>query len=128
MADSCCAGLQGRLASGEHVFGPLLQKYLLGNPHKISVRVLPDKQLAAQQEAAEKDRLQQRMQAMSQQDIQAAVKETAELKHRQVKPPPPHPAPNITHTHTQAWETNAGLQQRNQASPRLDFAAAIETA
>ena len=51
------AGEQDRLASGDKIFEPLLEKYLLNNTHKISARVLPDKQLAAQQEEAEKLKL-----------------------------------------------------------------------
>ena len=75
---------QDRLASGEQIFGPLLQKHLLQNQHKVSARVLPDKQLGSQQDEAEKAKLEQRMKAMSPQDLEAAVAETAELKHRQV--------------------------------------------
>ena len=76
--------MQDRLASGDKIFEPLLEKYLLNNTHKISARVLPDKQLAAQQEEAEKLKLAERMQHMSDSDKDAAVKETADLKLRQV--------------------------------------------
>ena len=76
--------LQDRLASGDKIFEPLLEKYLLKNTHKISARVLPDKQLAAQQEEAERLKLAERMQHMSEADKDAAVKETADLKLRQV--------------------------------------------
>ena len=79
----CACALQDRLASGENIFGPLIQKYLLKNQHRVSARVLPDKELAAKQDAAEKEKLQQRMGTMSPQEVEAVVAEMAELKHQQ---------------------------------------------
>lgn len=79
-----CAGLQGRLASGEDIFGPLIRKYLLDNQHRVSVEMLPDKDLATQREAVEKDRLAAVRSAMGPEDIEAVIKETRELKERQV--------------------------------------------
>ena len=76
--------MQGRLASGEDIFGPLIKKYLLENKHRVSVEMLPDKDLAAQREAAERDRLATVRSAMGPEDIEAVIKETRELKERQV--------------------------------------------
>ena len=78
--------MQGRLASGEDIFGPLIRKYLLDNKHRVSVEMLPDKDLAAQREAAERDRLATVRSAMGPEDIEAVIKETRELKERQVRP------------------------------------------
>ena len=83
--ETLCLAVQDRLASGEQIFGPLLQKYILQNPHKVSARVLPDKELGANQDEAEKAKLEQRSKAMSPSDLEAAIKETAELKERQVQ-------------------------------------------
>ena len=82
--DDPSALLQGRLASGEDIFGPLIRKYLLDNQHRVSVEMLPDKGLAAQREAAERDRLAAVRSAMGPEDIEAIIKETRELKERQV--------------------------------------------
>ena len=79
--------MQGRLASGEDIFGPLIRKYLLENRHRVSVEMLPDADLAAQREAAERDRLATARSAMGPEDIQAVVQETKELKDRQVSGP-----------------------------------------
>ena len=49
--------MQARVASGEDVFGPLLRKYLLNNTHRVTVELLPDAKLGAEQEQAEKDKL-----------------------------------------------------------------------
>ena len=76
--------LQGRLASGEDIFGPLIRKYLLDNKHRVSVEMLPDKDLAAQREATERDRLATVRSAMGPEDIEAIIRETRELKERQV--------------------------------------------
>ena len=69
---------------GEDIFGPLIRKYLLDNRHRVSVEMLPDKDLAAQREAAERDRLAAVRSAMGPEDIEAIIKETRELKERQV--------------------------------------------
>lgn len=49
---------KGRLESGEDVFGPLIRRYLLDNGHRVTVEMLPDTELAAQQEQEERARLQ----------------------------------------------------------------------
>lgn len=79
--------MQGRLALGEDIFGPLIRKYLLENRHRVSVEMLPDADLAAQREAAERDRLAAARSAMGPEDIQAVIQETKELKERQVSGP-----------------------------------------
>lgn len=76
--------LQGRLASGEDVFGPLLRNFLLENKHRVSVEMLPDTGLAAQKEAVERERLAAVRAAMGHEDVEAVIKETKELKERQV--------------------------------------------
>jgi Zn-dependent M16 (insulinase) family peptidase len=47
--------------------------------------MLPDKSLAAQREAAEKERLAAVRAAMGPEDVEAVIKETKELKERQVR-------------------------------------------
>ena len=79
--------MQGRLASGKDIFGPLIRRYLLENRHRVSVEMLPDADLAAQREAAERDRLAAARSAMGPEDIQAVIQETKELKERQVSGP-----------------------------------------
>lgn len=83
----CIAASQGRIASGEHVFGPLIRKYLLDNTHRVSVELLPDKGLATQREAVERERLAAARAAMSEEELEAIIKETKELRERQVSCP-----------------------------------------
>ena len=47
--------------------------------------MLPDKQLAGEQEAAEKQKLAERLQGMSDTDKDTTVSDTANLKQRQVR-------------------------------------------
>ncbi|KIY93076.1 hypothetical protein MNEG_14887 [Monoraphidium neglectum] len=48
---------KSKLAQGEDVFGPLINKYLLGNPHRVTVVMLPDGELAKKTEEEETARL-----------------------------------------------------------------------
>ena len=79
-----CDALQARLASGEDIFGPLIQKYLLKNSHRIRVDTLPDDELAARQEADEKARLGDIRRQMDSTQEQGVIAETVELQRRQV--------------------------------------------
>lgn len=78
-----------KLESGKDVFGPLIQKYLLDNNHKVTVELLPDSSLAAEVEAKEKDRLAKAKAQMSPEEIENVIKETRELKLRQETPDSP---------------------------------------
>lgn len=80
---------KGRLASGEDVFGPLIRKYLLDNPHRVTLEMMPDSTLAQQQEQEEQQRLKAARESMGPEDIEATVRSTQELKLRQETPDPP---------------------------------------
>lgn len=77
--------VQDRLASGEDIFGPLIRKHLLHNNHRVAVEVLPDTQLAKEQEAAEQAKLTARRSSMTDADVAAAIEETQRLRLRQVR-------------------------------------------
>ena len=76
--------LQERLASGEDVFGPLLRKFLLNNSHRVTVELLPDSKLGAEQEQSEKAKLKTYQESLSPDAIEATIHKTKELKERQV--------------------------------------------
>jgi len=80
---------KARLASGKDVFGPLIEKYLLKNTHKVTVELLPDSKLASEQDAVEKERLAKAKADMTPEQIQAVIKETEALKLRQETPDSP---------------------------------------
>ena len=76
--------MQGRIASGEDVFGPLIEKYLLANKHRVTVELLPDQQLAAKEDEAEKAELAAFKKKLVDSELQEVIKSTQQLKERQV--------------------------------------------
>lgn len=76
--------MQGRISSGEDVFGPLIEKYLLANQHRVTVELLPDRELAAKEDEAEKAELAAFKQKLMDSELQEVIKSTQELKERQV--------------------------------------------
>lgn len=55
--EDALSSFKAKLSSGGDVFGPLIQQYLLGNQHRVTVVMLPDSGLAAKTEADERARL-----------------------------------------------------------------------
>ena len=83
------AAIKARLANGERYFETLVRKYLLENPHRVTVVLRPDAELGQRQEAEESARLAQRRAAMSQPELQAVLEDMQTLKHRQETPDSP---------------------------------------
>lgn len=78
--------LKERLAAGERVFEDLIRQYLLDNPHRTTVLLKPDTNIREQREAAERDRLAQAREAMSEADVQQVIEQTRALKLAQETP------------------------------------------
>jgi len=83
------AELKASLDKGEPVFESLIQKYLVGNGHRVTVKMVPDLGLEAEQQAAEEDRLAKIKAAMSADDLAQVVRATEALKKRQAQPDSP---------------------------------------
>lgn len=81
--------LRRRLADGEDVFRPLVQHYLLDNPHRINVTLLPSATLAEEQEDAEWDWIQGRLARMSFKERQEQVEQTKAMAAYQAAADPP---------------------------------------
>eukprot|EP00798_Chlamydomonas_sp_ICE-L_P006877 gene6877-30852_t len=75
-----------KMASGQDVFGPLIDKYLLKNNHRVTMTLLPDNELGAKIEGEEKNRLVSLKKEMVAKDLEAVVAETEGLKLRQETP------------------------------------------
>lgn len=67
------------------MFGPLIERLLLKNQHRVTLELLPDSELAAKQDAEEVARLAALREKMGQADLTAVVDSTKELKERQVR-------------------------------------------
>ena len=81
--------LKHKLSSGERYFENLIQRYLLDNPHRVTVVLRPDTELNARQEAAERARLDAAQARMQPADIQAVIDQTAHLQALQEAADPP---------------------------------------
>lgn len=84
--DEPLADLKERLASGEKIFENMIQDKLLKNSHKVTVESRPNKEFAKKAEAEEKAELEAARKLLSDDDIQALIKETETLKQIQEKP------------------------------------------
>lgn len=82
---------QARLAAGEDVFSPLIRKYLLENPHRVSMVMQPDPQLGSQQEEQEQARLAAARANWDINSIEDIIEKTKALKERQVRLAPTGP-------------------------------------
>lgn len=83
------AAIKERLAAGERYFEALIQRYLLDNSHRVTLVLEPDPALHQREEAAEQERLAQQQAQMSQEELEAVVKNTHRLRELQEMPDPP---------------------------------------
>jgi presequence protease len=67
-------------------FENLIRKYFLDNPHRVTITLKPDSELAVQMETLERQNLDTIRQTLSDQQIQTIIKESQELKARQESP------------------------------------------
>ena len=63
------AQFKARLASGEDVFGELIDRMFLNNTHRVTVITLPDSELGKKTEAKEKSRLTEARAGMSTEQV-----------------------------------------------------------
>ncbi|MGE4290919.1 MAG: insulinase family protein [Desulfovibrio sp.] len=78
--------LKGRIAAGEPVFEELIRKLFLDNPHRATVKLLPDPGLSDQVRRNEKERLEAIRQSMTEGE-QSRIREITELlREEQSKP------------------------------------------
>ncbi len=83
------AGLKARLAAKEPVFQECVSKYILNNPHRALVRLVPDPDFAKKEDDAEQKRIQDSVKSFSDKDFEIMVSETQRLKAQQAAPDDP---------------------------------------
>lgn len=83
--------LKARLAEEgpKAVFSPLIEKYILNNPHCVTVEMQPDPEKASRDEAAEKEILAKVKSSMTKEDLAELARATEELRLKQETPDPP---------------------------------------
>ncbi|XP_020237092.1 presequence protease 2, chloroplastic/mitochondrial [Cajanus cajan] len=83
--------LKSRIAKegSKSVFSPLIEKFILNNPHQVTVEMQPDPEKAAREEATEKQILQKVKANMTTEDLAELTRATHELRLKQETPDPP---------------------------------------
>ncbi|XP_051146762.1 presequence protease 1, chloroplastic/mitochondrial-like [Andrographis paniculata] len=83
--------LKARIAEegSKAVFAPLIEKFILKNPHRVTIEMQPDPEKAARDEAAEKEILDKVKSGMTKEDLAELARATHELKLKQETPDPP---------------------------------------
>ncbi|KAJ0981481.1 hypothetical protein J5N97_009736 [Dioscorea zingiberensis] len=71
------------------VFSPLIEKFILNNPHRVTVEMQPDPDKASRDEAAEKEILEKVRRSMTEEDLAELARATQELRQKQETPDPP---------------------------------------
>ncbi|XP_022746449.1 presequence protease 2, chloroplastic/mitochondrial-like [Durio zibethinus] len=83
--------LKSRIAEegSKAVFSPLIEKFILNNPHCVTIEMQPDPDKASRDEAAEKENLEKVKACMTEEDLAELARATQELKLKQETPDPP---------------------------------------
>ncbi|OMO63192.1 hypothetical protein COLO4_32675 [Corchorus olitorius] len=83
--------LKARIAEegSKAVFSPLIEKFILNNPHCVTIEMQPDPEKASRDEAAEKEILEKLKSSMTEEDLAELARATQELKLKQETPDPP---------------------------------------
>lgn len=81
--------VKARVERGERYFENLIQRYLLNNPHRVTLVLRPDPQLAERRAAEEADRLARCFAAMGTLEREQVIENNRELKRRQETPDSP---------------------------------------
>eukprot|EP00238_Polyblepharides_amylifera_P009616 CAMPEP_0196574836 /NCGR_PEP_ID=MMETSP1081-20130531/4451_1 /TAXON_ID=36882 /ORGANISM="Pyramimonas amylifera, Strain CCMP720" /LENGTH=1082 /DNA_ID=CAMNT_0041892963 /DNA_START=123 /DNA_END=3371 /DNA_ORIENTATION=+ len=80
------ASFKARLAAGEDVFGPLIRKLLIDNPHRVTLELQPDVSLGAAADAAEKEQLANFKKSLTDAEVSELIANTVSLKKKQETP------------------------------------------
>ncbi|XP_023912838.2 presequence protease 1, chloroplastic/mitochondrial isoform X1 [Quercus suber] len=83
--------LKARIAQegSKAVFSPLIEKFILNNPHRVTVEMQPDPDKASREEEAEKEILKKLKASMTEEDLAELARATQELRLKQETPDPP---------------------------------------
>jgi hypothetical protein len=103
--------LKARIAAGQRVFEPLIDKYLIKNKHRVTIAMAPDKTLREKADAVERARLDAARAAMTPAQLDEIIAQTHELKRLQEAPDTPEALATLP------MLTLADLDRRNKQVP-----------
>jgi Zn-dependent M16 (insulinase) family peptidase len=78
--------IKSRLASKEPVFEEMIGRWFIENPHRTTLILRPDRDLAEREKEAEQEKLSEIRRPMSPDDLQAVISQTRDLKRIQETP------------------------------------------
>ncbi|XP_062176644.1 presequence protease 1, chloroplastic/mitochondrial-like [Alnus glutinosa] len=83
--------LKARIAEegSKAVFSPIIEKFILNNPHLVTIEMQPDPEKASRDEEAEKAILEKLKASMTEEDLAELARATQELRLKQETPDPP---------------------------------------
>ncbi|XP_074330448.1 presequence protease 1, chloroplastic/mitochondrial-like [Apium graveolens] len=71
------------------VFAPLIEKFILNNPHRVTIEMQPDPEKASRDEEAEREILKKLKASMTEADLAELARATQDLRLKQETPDPP---------------------------------------
>ncbi|KAE8009011.1 hypothetical protein FH972_005469 [Carpinus fangiana] len=83
--------LKARIAEegSKAVFSPIIEKFILNNPHRVTIEMQPDPEKASRDEEVEKEILEKLKSSMTEEDLAELARATQELRLKQETPDPP---------------------------------------
>ncbi|KAL8156248.1 hypothetical protein AgCh_001374 [Apium graveolens] len=83
--------LKARIAEegSKAVFAPLIEKFILNNPHRVTIEMQPDPEKASRDEEAEREILSKLKASMTEADLAELARATQDLRLKQETPDPP---------------------------------------
>lgn len=81
--------VKAKIAENPRYLSDLIRNYLIDNPHRVSLLLKPEQDLAQREAAAERERLDQARAAMTENDVQAVIETTHHLQQMQETPDSP---------------------------------------
>jgi len=103
--------IKSRLATDRRYFEQILDRFLLHNPHRTTLILQPDPQLGSQEMARELKVLADVRAALSQDELEAVIKNTRELQQKQTTPDSPEALATIPRLNL------SDLEQQNRLIP-----------
>ena len=81
--------LKARLSTGELVFEEMIDYWFIDNPHRTTLILKPDQELAKKEEIAEQEKLNEIREAMTSEELENVVVQTRNLRQMQEIPDSP---------------------------------------
>ncbi|QDZ25312.1 presequence protease [Chloropicon primus] len=108
------------------LFGDLIRKYLIDNPHRVTVNLLPNTALQAELDGEEQGKLDELRKGMTDEDMQELMRKTQELKTHQETPDPAEalkciPTLDLADIPKESQEIPSSLRELTSGGEKVDI-------